>query len=331
VREVRRRKFLFATGALIAAPLTVAQEPQKVYRVGIMFAGSKGTEATKLALESFHKGMRERGWTEGRHYVVEPRWADGRPGRYPEHADDLLRSKVDLIVTIFAAPAFAVKEKTRTIPVVIVAAPDPVRLGLVASYARPGGNVTGITSDAGPTAFIKPLDFLKQIVPGLARIAVLTSEANPTVPTIMENLRVAAAPFGLELVSVGVKEAAEFESAFARMKEARAQALFVVVDGVMVLNVVRIGELALKYRLPSASQWSGTADAGGLLAYGADPNDLWRRSAAYVDKILKGANPADLPIEQPSKFDLVINLRTARSLGLTVPQAVRVLAERVIE
>jgi putative ABC transport system substrate-binding protein len=234
-------------------------------------------------------------------------------------------------MAVFAAPAFAAKERTRTIPIVIVAAPDPVRLGLVASYAKPGGNVTGLTAEAGPTAFIKPLDFLKQVVPGLARIAVLTSAANPTVPAILENLRVAATPLGLELVSVGVKEAAELESAFARMREARAQAVFVVVDGVMILNAVRIGELALKYRLPSASQWSGTADAGGLMAYGADPNDLWRRSATYVDKILKGTNPADLPIEQPSKFDLVINLKTARTLGITIPQSVRISAERVIE
>ena len=328
---MKRRNLLLATAALAAAPFARAQQREKVYRIGMMFPGSPGTEAAKAALESFRQGMRERRWIEGQNYAIEPRWADGRPERYPEHAGDLVRLKFDLIVAVFLAPAIAAKKATQTIPIVLVAAPDPVRLGLVASHAKPGGNVTGLTAEAGSTAFVKPLDFLKQIVPGLARVAVLTSAANPTVPAILENLRDAATPLRLELVSVGVREAAEFEAAFDRMKEARAQALYIVVDGVMIQNAVRLGELALKYRLPSASQWSGTAHAGGLMAYGPDPNELWRRSASYVDKILKGANPAELPIEQPSKFDLVVNLKTAKTLGLRIPQSVLIRADRVIE
>jgi len=325
-----RRAFLGTlAGGLLAAPLIAEAQPAgKVYRVGYLSASS--STANPRILEAFRQGLRDLGWVEGQNIVIEYRWAEGRFDRLPDLAAELVRLKVDVIVASPAAPALAAKNATGTIPIVFMGAGDPVGQGLVASLPRPGGNVTGLSYGVGPSIFAKDLELLKEAVPKVRRVAVLFNPASPTQHIISE-VKDAARSLGLQLQLVEARGPGDFDGAFAAMARERAGALFVVTDPVFSPHRARLVDLAIKNRLPTIFTQREDAEAGGLMSYGPRLSDLWRRGATYVDKILKGAKPADLPVEQPTKFELVINLKTAKALGLTIPPSLLARADEVIQ
>jgi putative ABC transport system substrate-binding protein len=329
---MQRRAFIggFAS-ALAVAPLTIGAQPTgKVYRIGYLSIGS--TSMYTRPLEAFREGLRELGWVEGRNVYIEYRFAEGHADRLPALADELVGLKVDIIVASPTPSAQAARDATRTIPIVGLSLTEPVAIGLVPSLARPGGNITGLTYGVDTEIFGKQLQLLKETIPNLRRVAVLSHPASggPSFPLRMESVRRAARSLDLPLQILEVREPGDFEAAFAAMVKERADALLLSGDAMFFVHRVRLAELALKNRLPSMStQWQWV-DAGGLIAYAPSFPDQWRRAATYVDKILRGAKPADLPIEQPAKFELVINLKTAKSLGLTIPQPLLARADEVI-
>jgi ABC-type uncharacterized transport system substrate-binding protein len=329
---MQRRAFIggFAS-ALAVAPLTIGAQPTgKVYRIGYLSIGS--TSMYTRPLEAFREGLRELGWVEGRNVYIEYRFAEGHADRLPALADELVGLKVDIIVASPTPSAQAARDATRTIPIVGLSLTEPVAIGLVPSLARPGGNITGLTYGVDTEIFGKQLQLLKETIPNLRRVAVLSHPASggPSFPLRMESVRRAARSLDLPLQILEVREPGDFEAAFAAMVKERADALLLSGDAMFFVHRVRLAELALKNRLPSMStQWQWV-DAGGLMAYAPSFPDQWRRAATYVDKILRGAKPADLPIEQPTKFELVINLKTAKSLGLTIPQPLLARADEVI-
>jgi putative ABC transport system substrate-binding protein len=326
-----RRAFLLAAvtcPALAWAGAVRAQAPARVPRIGFLSPFSPSD--TALWYQAFRLGLRDIGWVEGKNISIEYRHAEGRSDRLPDLAADLVRLKVDVIVAAASPAALAAQKATKTIPIVMASAGDPVALGLVESLARPGGNVTGL-SQMGPELAGKRLELLKEMVPKLSRVAVLW---NPQVaPSTLnwKEIQLPARQLGVQLHSLEVRSPDDFDKAFEDATRARAGAIFIIAAPLIVTNLKRIAGLAAKSRLPSIFQFSEFADAGGLVAYGADRADLFRRAATYVDKILKGAKPGDLPIEQPTKFELVVNLKTAKALGITIPQSVRFRADRVIE
>jgi putative ABC transport system substrate-binding protein len=329
---MQRRAFIggFAS-ALAVAPLTIGAQPTgKVYRIGYLSIGS--TSMYTRPLEAFREGLRELGWVEGRNVYIEYRFAEGHADRLPALADELVGLKVDIIVASPTPSAQAARDATRTIPIVGLSLTEPVAIGLVPSLARPGGNITGLTYGVDTEIFGKQLQLLKETIPNLRRVAVLSHPASggPSFPLRMESVMRAARSLDLPLQILEVREPGDFEAAFAAMVKERADALLLSGDAMFFVHRVRLAELALKNRLPSMStQWQWV-DAGGLIAYAPSFPDQWRRAANYVDKILRGAKPADLPIEQPTKFELVINLKTAKSLGLTIPQPLLARADEVI-
>jgi putative ABC transport system substrate-binding protein len=267
---------------------------------------------------------------EGQNIAFEPRFAEGKTDRLPGLAAELIALKVDVIVTSGTPASLAAKQATLTIPIVMAQLADPVGAGLVASLGRPGGNVTGLsTQDADLSG--KRLGFLKEVVPKVSRIALLIDETNPGTVLIAKGTQAAARSAGVQLQSLGVRDPGELDRAFSAMKEARAGALIVESSSMLFTSRTRLADLALKNRLPTMFAQREYAAAGGLMAYSADFLDLFRRTAAFVDKILKGAKPADLPVEQPTKWELVINLKTAKALGLTIPQSLLLRADQVIE
>ncbi|OGL05348.1 MAG: hypothetical protein A3I03_11950 [Candidatus Rokubacteria bacterium RIFCSPLOWO2_02_FULL_68_19] len=315
---------------MLLAPLgAAAQQPGKVPRIGYFSAGSPSS-APHL-LEAFRKGLRELGWVEGQNIVVDYRFAEGRFDRLPDLAAELVRLKVDIIVAVPTPAAAAAKNATETIPIVMINVGDPVGLGLIASLARPGGNVTGSSYSVGLEIIGKQLELLKETVPKVRRVAILWNPANPSHPLVVRELNVAARSLGVQLQFLEARGPNEFEGAFAAMAKERMGALLVVPDSVSFLHRTRLADLAARSHLPAAYGLRGHVDAGGLMSYGPDSADLFRRAATYVDKILKGAKPADLPVEQPTKFELVVNLKTAKALGLTIPQSVLVRADEVIQ
>ncbi len=323
---------LAAVLSMLAAPLSVDAQPAgKVYRIGYLSTGS-ATSTYLRPLEAFRQGLRELGWVEGQNIVIEYRYAEGRPDRLPGLADELVRLKADVIAASPTPAVLAARNATRTIPIVGMGLTEPVALGLVASLARPGGNVTGVTYSVDTDIFGKQLELLKEAVPKARRVVALTNPTGtPAYPLVLSSVKAAAQSLGLQLRLYEAREPSEFVAAFAAMAKERAVALLVFGDPMFFLHRARLAELALKNRLPSMStQWQWV-EAGGLIAYGPSLPDLWRRAATYVDKILKGARPADLPIEQPTKFELVINRRTAKALGLTIPPSVLGRADQVIE
>jgi len=329
---MQRRAFIGAfASALAVAPLTIGAQPTgKVYRIGYLSIGS--TSMYTRPLEAFREGLRELGWVEGRNVYIEYRFAEGHADRLPALADELVGLKVDIIVASPTPSAQAARDATRTIPIVGLSLTEPVAIGLVPSLARPGGNITGLTYGVDTEIFGKQLQLLKETIPNLRRVAVLSHPASggPSFPLRMESVRRAARSLDLPLQILEVREPGDFEAAFAAMVKERADALLLSGDAMFFVHRVRLAELALKNRLPSMStQWQWV-DAGGLIAYAPSFPDQWRRAATYVDKILRGAKPADLPIEQPTKFELVINLKTAKSLGLTIPQPLLARADEVI-
>jgi putative tryptophan/tyrosine transport system substrate-binding protein len=274
-------------------------------------------------------GLRERGYTEGRNVVFERRFSEGHAERFPAFAAELVRLRVDLILVITTPAAVAAKHATQTIPIVIPTAIDPVGAGLVESLARPGGNVTGLTS-MHPDVVGKRLEFLKDVVPGLSRVVVLWNAANPANAAAWHATQAAALALGLRLHAQDVQGPQDLEGAFALTAQARPDALLVLGDALINMHRQQIAEFATQQRLPSVFTTREWVVAGGLMSYGVSPSDNYRRAAYYVDRILKGAKPADLPVEQPTKFELVINLKTAQALGLTIPSHILFQADEVI-
>jgi len=328
---VERRTFLAGTGAvLLAAPLAAeGQQAGKVPRIGYLSGGSS-TAAPHL-IEAFRQGLSELGRVEGQNIVIDYRFAEGRLDRLPDLAAELVRLKVDVIVASPTPPAVAAKNATGTIPIVMISANDPVGQGLIASLARPGGNVTGSSYSVNQEIFGKQLALLTEVVPRVRRVAVLANPAVPSLAPAIGDVKVAARSLGVQLQFLEARGPNEFDGAFAAMVKEGAGALLVLTDPVFSLHRTRLADLAAKSRLPTAYTNRLPVDVGGLMSYGPSFPDLWRRAAIYVDKILKGAKPADLPVEQPTKFELVINLKTAKALGLTIPQSLMQRADEVIQ
>ena len=325
-----RRAFIGTLGtALVAAPLAArAQQAAKVPRIGYL----QGSVATLPHLrEAFRQGLRDLGYVEGRNIVVEYREAEGHAERFPALAADLVALKVDVIMVTNTPGALALKQATRTIPIVFTSA-DPVASGLVTSLARPGGNLTGL-SGLSPELAGKCLELLKQAVPGVTRVAALWSRGygEPTDKNTLKEADVAARALGVQLQVVEARGPEDFDRAFADMSRARAGSLIVFGSNILIVERRRVVELAAKNRLPAVYQFREFVEAGGLMSYGSNFPDQVRRAATYVDKILKGAKPGDLPVEQPTKFEPVVNLKTAKALGLTVPQSVLARADEVIQ
>ena len=329
---MNRRTFLSAvTGGLLAAPLAAeAQQADKIARIGFLALNIAGAPHLR---EAFRQGLRDLGYVEGRNVVIEYRDAAGKPERLPALAAELVALKVDVILAVGEPHALAAKQATKTIPIVFTVAADPVASGLVTSLSRPGGNVTGLSS-VGPDLVGKRLELLKQVVPGVSRVGVLWQPGGADERTerdLLKGAEVAARALGVRLQFVEARGPAEFEGAFAAMTKARAGALTVLGSSMLLGERRRLVDLAAKHRLPAVYTARESVDAGGLMAFGANFADLFRRAATYVDKILKGAKPGDLPVEQPTKFDLIINLKTAKALGLTIPPSLLQRADQVIE
>ena len=308
-----------------------AQQPKKVSRIGYLSSGDAARESTRS--EAIRRALRERGYIEGQNIATEYRYLEGKRDRAPELAADLVRLKVDIIVVAAGLGTIqAAKNATKTIPIVMAGeGVDPVKAGLVESLARPGGNVTGLTYLQGELGG-KRLELLKEAVPKLARVAVLYESASASaVLELKEILPVSARALGLTLQPWEVRSADDFERVFAALNKQRPDGLYVSVGPLMQENGKRIASFALKSRLPSTYVYREDVDVGGLMYYGADRADSYRRVAYYVDRILKGAKPADLPVEQPTKFELVINLKTAKQIGLTIPQSMLYRADKVIK
>jgi len=314
---------------LLAVGLSVeAQQAKKVPRIGVLWLYSPAI-ASPFA-EAFRQGLRELGYVEGKSIVIEYRHAEGKYDRLPSLAAELVRLNVDIIVTASTQAAQAGQQATRSIPIVMTVVSDPVESGLVGSLARPGGNVTGL-SLMHPELSGKRLELLKEVIPKLSRVAVLSNLSNPIIPPLLRETEAAARAVGVQLQVVEVRGPIELDSAFGAMTRDRAGALVVLPDGTFQNERRRIAALAAKGRLPTMYAWREAVDDGGLMAYGASVPDILRRAATYVDKILKGTKPADLPVEQPLKFELVINLKTAKQIGLTIPQSVLYRADKVIK
>ena len=316
---------LVVTGAVVQA-----QQPKKVPRIGYLSAFDPAIESARS--EAIRLALRELGYIEGHNIAIEYRYAEGKSGRYPELAAELVRLKVDIIVTGGTGPVRAAKNATKTIPIVMVGTPnDPVEVGLIESLARPGGNVTGLTLLSRELGG-KRLELLKEAVPKLARVAVLYDPAIQTsVRELKEVLPAAARALRVTIQPWEVRDGNGLEKVFAALNKERTDGLYVPPSGpLMNANEKRIAGFALKSRLPSIYNNRQAVDAGGLMYYGADLGDSYRRVAYYVDRILKGTKPADLPVEQPTKFELVINLKTAKQIGLTIPQSMLYRADKVI-
>jgi len=314
--------------SLILVPLAAEAQQARVHRMG--FISSASSSAMAARDEAFKQGLRALGYVVGHNITIEYRWADGQNERLPGFAAELVNLKLDVIVTHGGVATRAVQQASTTIPIVIAAADDPLAAGLVASLARPGGNITGL-SLMTPDLTAKRLELLKEILPELTRVAVLWNSGNPVSEPELRKAEAAARSLGLQLQSLGMRDPHEFASAFSSVKRERAGALFVLPDAMFFGRRKEIVDLAASSRLPLVAHLREFADAGGLMTYGPNVADVHRRAATYVDKILKGAKPADLPIEQPTKFELVINLKTAKALGLTIPQTLLVRADQVIE
>src|SRR5438105_7885867 len=307
------------TLSLLAAPLAAdAQQAGKVPRIGFLWVTSSSDRPSHL--DAFRQRLRELGWVEGQNIVIDYRYAEGRVDRLPDLAAELVRLKVDLVVASAGTQAAtAAKNATETIPIVMIYVRDPVGTGLIASLARPGGNVTGVSGSAGLEMFAKQLELLKEAVPKIRRVAILSNPDNAYRQPAIRQVNVAARSLGVQLQLLEARGPNEFDGAFAAMAKERVGALLVLSDAIFGSHRTRLADLAARSRLPAAFGVRDDVEAGGLMSYGPSFLDFYRRSAAYVDKILKGAKPADLPVEQPTKFELVINLKAAKALGLEVP------------
>ena len=329
---LRRREFITLLCGAAAAPAVwplsaLAQKPGPLPKIGFLGATTPAVWSSFVA--AFLQRLRELGWVDGRNIAIEYRWAEGREDRYAEFAAEFVRLKVGLIVTSGTAPAIAVKKATSTIPIVFAAAGDPVGTGLVASLPRPGGNMTGLSNQQTDLAGNR-LELLREVVPGLRRVAVMGNINTPNVKLEMDEVQIAATKFGLEVIKVEISTTEDIVPAIESLK-GRVDALYVCTDPLLTTYRVRINTFAISEKLPTMYAFREYVQAGGLMSYGPNFPDLFRRSGDFVDKILRGAKPADIPVEQPVKFDLIINLSTAKALGLKIPEAFLLRANGLIE
>jgi putative tryptophan/tyrosine transport system substrate-binding protein len=331
MRLTGARLITVITLLMLIRPFAAGVQPaEKVRRVGIL--GVKASDPAEAGYyQAFRLGLRERGWTEGENISLEYRWTDGNAARLPELVADLVRLKVDVILarsSIFVQPA---KEATSAIPIVFVTHADPVASGHVASLARPGGNITGLSESSQDTFEAKRLELLKAVDPRIKRVAVLWDPDTPSHPPRLKVVEEAGRTLRLQLQVLGVRTGAELEGAFSSMVREHAQAVLVLSSAFALAERQRLTELAMRHRLPTMFGQREPVEAGGLMSYGPDFADLYRRGAIFVDKILRGARPADLPVEQPTKFILILNRKTAKALGLTMPPALLLQADRIID
>lgn len=327
---MKRREFILLTASAALCSLPAgAQQAGKVARIG--YLGVTSVSDRPALLDAFRQGLRERGWIEGQNIVIDYRFAEGRLDRLPDLAAELVRLKVEIIVSLGTQGVTAAANATRAIPIVMIGVRDPVGIGLIASLARPGGNVTGVSGSAGLEIVAKQLELLKETVPTLRRVAILSNPANAYHQLAIEELNVAARSLEVQLQLLEARGPNEFDSAFAAMAKEPVGALLVVSDVIFNDHRARLVDLAATNRLPTAYGIRESVEAGGLMSYGPSFLDFYRRSTVYVDRILKGDKPADLPVEQPTKFELVINLRTAKTLGIEIPSSLLSLADEMIE
>jgi putative ABC transport system substrate-binding protein len=322
---MERRTFLGTMGlAVITAPLDAKTlSAEKTYRIGVLSTAAG-------SLETLREGLRELGYIEGRNVILDIRDTEGKPERSNELALQLVRVKVDLIVATHPAAVFSAKRATTTIPIVMMHTPDPVQLGLAASLAHPGGNITGTTTLSVDLS-IKQLELLKQAVPHASRVALLSNPNNPWHPFVVKDLRGQHRLPGVQLQMLEVRHPDDFDDAFQAMIREHARGILILADPMTFAHRRRLADLATKHRLPLMAGPRAYTEAGGLMSYWADETELGRRAASYIDRILRGTAPDDLPIEQPTKFELIINLKTARTLGLTIPQSLLLRADQVIQ
>jgi putative ABC transport system substrate-binding protein len=326
---MKRRDFIMLVGGAMVRPYGgTAQASNRMFTIGILSAGS--SNSTSHLYTAFFKELRELGWIEGSNVIFEHRYADNRTERLPELAAGLVQLKVDLIVAIGTLEARAAKQATSTIPIVMPVAADPIAEGLVASLPLPGGNITGM-SYMSPELGPKRLQVLKEVLPAFSRVAILWNSAIPAAAHVMRETEDAARVLRIEVSSIAVRTAGELDNAYGLVGRQRPDALVVVQDFLTLSYRTQIADFALRHRIPSMHSGREFAEAGGLMSYGPDLVDLVRRAAGYADKILKGARPADLPVEQPTKFELIINLKTAQILNLTIPPSLLARADEVIE
>jgi len=328
---MRRREFItLLSGTAVTWPLAArAQQADRVAKIGFLGASWASPSDEGQRLTAFVQRLRELGWIEGRTVTFEYRWAEGRAERFTEIARDFVQLKVDVIVTYSTPAVLAVKQVTSLIPIVFAGAGDPVGTGLVASLALPGGNATGVSLQTGDITG-KRLELLRELLPGLTRLAIMANVGSPNSVLEMNEARAAAYALSIDIVPLEIRGGEEIALAFEALKS-RAEALYVVLDPIMNAHRVRINILALGARLPTVVPFRAFVEAGGLMSYGPNQPDVFRRAADYVNRILRGAKPADIPVEQPTKFDLLINLTTAKALGLEVPPTLLARADEVIE
>jgi putative tryptophan/tyrosine transport system substrate-binding protein len=329
---VSKKIISFTLCALLFAlsfPVLAQQQTKKVSHVGFLSLTSRSS--TEVLYIEFLRGLQQLGYIEGKNIMLEPHWADGKPDRLLELAAEVVRLKVDVIVVGPLQPALVAKNATTTIPIVFASVADPVAFGLVTNLARPGGNITGLTSSPGTELNGKRLELLKDIFPRVSRVAELWNPDNPGAVVNVKSIETPAQSLGIKLQSAEIRQLNDLEQAFAEMKRGRAGALYTVNSPLIGDQLTRIINLAAKDRLPAMYWDSRWTEGGGLMSYGPNYADLYRRAATYVDKILKGTKPADLPVEQPTKFEFVINLKTAKQIGLTIPPNVLARADKVIK
>jgi putative ABC transport system substrate-binding protein len=324
---MRRREFITMIGGVAAWPLA-AHAQQKIPRIGFMGNSTAALESNLV--DAFREGLRELGYEEGRNIAIEYRWADGNYDRFPTLAAELIATKVDAIVTAGTPAALAVKRATTTVPLVMVAVGDPIGTGLVPSLARPGGNLTGLSSIA-PDLEGKRLQLLREVVPALSHVAMFVNSLNPFHVSSMKQARAAAQAMGIKLQLHDIRKSEDLDDTFAAIRKERPDALLILADRVFLHNRQRMMDFTNEQRLPNINAYKELVEVGGLMSYGPSYEDMHKRAAIYVDKILKGTKPADLPIEQPSKFTFIVNLKAAKALGVTVPSQLLGLADQLID
>jgi putative ABC transport system substrate-binding protein len=327
---MRRRQFITLLGGAAAAWPIAARAQQGTRRRTIGFLGSNTLSVESPRVAAFVQRLHEVGWIEGRNIAIEYRWAEGRAERFAGIAAEFVRLEVDVIVTSGTAPVLAAKQATTIIPIIFASVGDPVGAGLVASLARPGGNVTGLSNQSSDLAS-KQLELLRDAVPGLRRLGIIANADNPATLLTLREVEAAARMLGLDVATPEIRRAEDIAPAFEALEGQAPQALYVLFDPLVGTNLIRINTLAVGARLPTMHGMRDYVEAGGLMSYGTNYPDLWRRAGDYVDKILRGARPADLPVEQPTKFDLVVNLTTAKALRLKLPESLLARADEVIE
>ena len=313
---------------VVAGAVAQAQQPAKIPRIG--FLGNSTPALEENLVGPFREGLRDLGYVEGKSILIEYRWAEGKYDRFPALIGELVAQKVDIIVTAGTPASLAVKKAAPSIPLVMLAVGDPIGTGLIESLAHPGGNVTGLSAIAADLEG-KRLELLREVIPGLSHVAVFWNPASPFQVISEKEVQTAARAFRMKVLSLGVQAPEQFDNAFATIRKERPRALLVLADRLFLHNRARIMEFATKNRLPGVYAYLELVEAGGLMSYGPSYADMHRRAATFVDKILKGAKPADLPVEQPTKFDFVINLKAAKQIGLTIPPNVLARADKVIK